>query len=122
MKLTKQLLTIVLTLVSTLVLTSVFIIYLQFYTKIFKMSKTSKFAEKRKNLFERTSPVTPLPSPLSENSFNKNINWIQNLVKTSNQCYSDFNNQTFCENTVQLKYEKCCHLDHISSFTEEEKN
>ena len=79
-----------------------------------------KYAEKRKYLFERTSPVTPIPSPLRvNNSNNYNINWVQNLVKTSKQCYSENcdqqkTQQENCESSIQLNYDKCCHLDHIS--------
>jgi hypothetical protein len=53
----------------------------------------SKFAKNRKYLFERTSPVTPnctKSSALSENSSNVNkINWMQKLIKTSNDYFID---------------------------------
>jgi hypothetical protein len=84
----------------------------------------SKFAKKkRKNLFERTSPVTSIPSPLCvSKSINQNINWVQNLVKTSNKCYSDLSEPQNFETSVQLNYDKCCRLDHMSNFTTEEKH
>lgn len=77
-----------------------------------------KFAEKRKYLFERTNPVKPLSV---NTSYNNNINWMQNLVKTSNQCSVRSSLQTN-EITTEKKYEKCCPKDHISGFTTTDKN
>ena len=80
-----------------------------------------KFSENRKYLFKRTSPVTPL---LVNNSINNKRNWIQKLVKTSNDSYSrtDTDVQKTSENLSQFNYEKCCQFNHISQYSLEQKN
>ncbi len=87
----------------------------------------SKFAQKRKHLFERLSLVTPNSvkrSALSSKSLNINEkNWIQNLIKASNdlKMKTSFNDSNEINAKILIN-EKCCKNDHFSQFSVEEKN
>jgi hypothetical protein len=84
------------------------------------------FAKKRRHLFGITGSLTPNStklSPLSaKNSKTVEKNFIQNLIKTSNQ--RKFS-ETNCENSNLLFQEinsnKCCAKNCISDFTSSEK-
>jgi hypothetical protein len=51
---------------------------------------------------------------------------MQNLIKLSNECSfgesSQENCDIFTDNSLQTNNEKCCKIDHISKYTEEQKN
>jgi hypothetical protein len=87
----------------------------------------SKFAEKRKYLFERLSPVNSVKFSEKVSTFFKKFkykkNWIQNLIKTSNdlKIKTSFNdsNETNAKKLINEKYFK---NEHFSQFSVEEKN
>ncbi len=84
------------------------------------------FAKKRKYLFGITGTITPNStklSPLSENTSNSvKKNFIQNLIKYSNERNIKLNNENSELVSQEIDSKKCCLINHISEFTSDEKN
>jgi hypothetical protein len=89
-----------------------------------------KFSKNRKYLFERISPITPNSTkltPLNQNGINiKKLNWMQNLIKIGKESKVDENFQNLpqtSDNRSDVKSDvKCCVINHISEFSESDKN
>jgi hypothetical protein len=87
----------------------------------------SKFSENRKYLFGNLSSLSPNSTslwPLAPSNSNRKVNWIQNLIKISNERSIPETHKKVISKTVfaEVIYEKCCQLNHIENFTTEEKN